>query len=98
MAKATNVARAKASLNDDEEIVQDVQQSTPSEHYEEWRCEVKVETKEGTIVGRKIEKLRKLRAVVKITEEQAETLNHSALYSPRRDYVIAYFRPGSDEL
>ena len=98
MAKATRVARAKASLNDDEEILQDVQQAPSEDYYEEWRCEVKVESREGKVVGRKIEKLRKLRAIVKITEGQAETLNSSALYSPRRDYVIAYFRPGSDEL
>lgn len=56
--------------------------------YEEWRCEIKVE--EGK---RRAEKVKKIRPCVKISDEEAETLNNGALNSPRQDYVLMYFKP-----
>jgi hypothetical protein len=60
--------------------------------FEEWRCEVKV-SGEGNNVRKEVEKVKRLRANVKITDEEAETLNRGAKDSPRTDYVIMYFKP-----
>lgn len=56
--------------------------------YQEWRCEIKVE--DGK---RRAEKVKLLRPCVKITDDEAETLNNGALNSPRQDYVLMYFKP-----
>lgn len=62
--------------------------------YEEWRCEIKVVRNEaGNETGRVPEKIKRLRPCVKITEQEADTLNNAALYSPRADLVIMYFKP-----
>lgn len=50
--------------------------------YEEWRCEIK---------NGKVEKLKKLRSNVKLSEEHVETLNGS--YDKHSDYAIMYFLP-----
>ena len=57
--------------------------------FEEWRCEIKLKGD-----GKKeVEKVKRLRASVKITDEEAETLNRGAKDSPRQDFVIMYFKP-----
>lgn len=61
--------------------------------YEEWRCEIKLTVVEGKVTHREAEKVKKLRPCVKITEEEAETLNNGALHSPRQDFVLMYFKP-----
>jgi hypothetical protein len=62
--------------------------------YEEWRCEIKVDRDgDGKIINRKAEKVKLLRPNVKITEQEADTLNNGALHSPRQDYVLMYFKP-----
>lgn len=60
--------------------------------YEEWRCEIKL-SGEGNKVKKEVEKVKILRKNVKITDEEAETLNSGAKDSPRQDYVIMYFKP-----
>jgi hypothetical protein len=64
-------------------------------HYEEWKCEIKITRSEDgkKIVKREPEKLKKLRSCVKISDGEAETLNNAALFSPRHDHVIMYFKP-----
>lgn len=59
------------------------------DHYEEWRCEIV----KGADGSRKVEKLRKLRPCVKITDEEADTLNASAKDTPHESHVIMYFKP-----
>lgn len=60
--------------------------------YEEWRCEIKISGEKDNI-KKDVEKVKRLRTNVKITDEEAETLNHGAKDSPRQDYVIMYFKP-----
>lgn len=60
--------------------------------YEEWRCEIK-QSGEGDKKKKEIEKVKRLRENVKITDEEAETLNRGAKDSPRQDFVIMYFKP-----
>lgn len=57
--------------------------------YEEWRCEIKYKG-EGE---KEVEKVKRLRENVKITDEEAEVLNRGAKDSPRQDYIIMYFKP-----
>ncbi len=79
------MAKAKkgAALDAEETVV------STGNHYEEWRCEIKLDEKNQ----RTVEKIKRLRAVVKISDEEADTLNHGAKDSPRTDYVIMYFKP-----
>jgi hypothetical protein len=60
--------------------------------YEEWRCEIKL-SGSGNEVQKQVEKVKRLRENVKITDEEAETLNRGAKDSPRQDFVIMYFKP-----
>jgi hypothetical protein len=61
--------------------------------YEEWRCEIKLTVIDGKVTKREAEKVKKLRPCVKITDEEAETLNYGALHTPRQDFVLMYFKP-----
>ena len=54
-----------------------------ADYFEEWRVEIK---------NKKAEKLRRMRPVVKITEDEAETLNAGILNGPNT-YGKMYFRP-----
>lgn len=67
--------------------------ATTGSHHEEWRCEIKLTTQDGKVTGRAAEKVKMLRPCVKISDEEADTLNHGALHSPRQDYVLMYFKP-----
>lgn len=77
MAKQKNTSATKQEVSETTSDLKKV-------GYEEWRCEIK---------GKEVEKVKRLRANVKITDEEAETLNHGAKDSPRQDYVIMYFKP-----
>jgi hypothetical protein len=44
-------------------------------HYQEWKCEIKSEIKDGVVVGKSVEKLKLVRECVKITDAEAEVLN-----------------------
>ena len=52
--------------------------------YEEWRVE---------IINKKAEKLKLIRPVVKITEDQAEILNRGVIDGPGNKYALMYFLP-----
>ncbi len=54
-----------------------------ADYFEEWRVEIK---------NKQAEKLRRMRPVVKITEDEAETLNAGILNGPNT-YGKMYFRP-----
>jgi len=60
---------------------------TDPKHYEEWMVEIK----EG-----KASKLKKLRDNVKISDEEADTLNHGALGQGNASRHVMYFKPGQD--
>jgi len=62
-------------------------------HYEEWRCEIKLIVEDGKTADRIPEKVKLVRKCVKISDEEAETLNYGALHTPRQDYVLMYFKP-----
>ncbi len=70
------------AAGDDEEAVE---QPT---HFEEWQVAIK-QTKEGP----QHEKLRVLRKTVKITEEEAATLNNGVLLGGN-NFAKMYFKPG----
>jgi len=73
---------------------EETKEEVENEYFEEWRCEIKIETNgDGKVTDRKAEKVKRLRPRVVITEEEAETLNTGALHSPRQDYVVMYFKP-----
>lgn len=84
MAKSKQTAKVTATENIDNEST-----GASTGHYEEWRCEIKV----GEDKKRTAEKVKLMRPKVKISDEEAETLNNGALNSPRQDYVLMYFKP-----
>jgi hypothetical protein len=89
MAKSKQTAKTAATENIDNEST-----GTSTGHYEEWRCEIKIDRSEdGKETKRYAEKVKRIRPVVKISDEEAETLNSGALNSPRQDYVLMYFKP-----
>lgn len=51
-------------------------------HYQEVKVEIKAEIKEDKVVGKTYEKLKVVRECVKITEEEAGTLNAGVLDGP----------------
>lgn len=76
--------------------------NSKSKGYEEWRVEIKLDPDGSDASGkpkykRRYEKLKRLRECVKISEQEAKTLNDGALNSPRTDYAVMYFLPGEGE-
>jgi hypothetical protein len=64
---------------------------TPTgKHYQEWRVEIKAEM-DGDKVVKKYEKLKISRPCVKITDQEAETLNNGVLEGPNT-FSLMYFK------
>lgn len=63
------------------------EQGEPVEHWQRW--EVKITQTES---GPKFEKLKMARAEVKISDEEAETLNHGVLHGGST-HAVMYFKP-----
>jgi hypothetical protein len=76
------MAKGIKKAQDPENQTEDNQKEAPL-HYQEWRME---RTADG------LEKLKLLRPCVKITDEEAETLNAGAQSSPAGN-IIMYFLP-----
>lgn len=71
-----------------------VKSDDASQGYDEYRCEIKIERNpEGKEIKRYAEKMKAMRKNVKISEQEADALNNGALYSPRGEHVIMYFKP-----
>ena len=90
------MATKKKAQQQSEEVTEKVTSPATSNNrdFEEWKCEIKINRdKEGKETTREAEKLKKIRPCVKITEQEAETLNDAALNSPRHDHVVMYFLP-----
>ena len=66
--------------------------------YEEWKCEVRVtkDPNDDKKVVRNYEKLKCVRKTVKITEAEANTLNHGHLYGAESGIILMYFKPGEE--
>lgn len=77
------MAKASKSKPVTEELEQ-VETENANLHYEEWR----IEKRAG-----KLEKIKKLRDKVKITEETANTLNSGFADQQNVDYGVMYFLP-----
>ena len=60
-------------------------------HYEEWKCEIKAIVEEGKVTGKNVEKLKLMRACVKITDEEAEVLN-AGVKDGSNSIVSMYFK------
>jgi hypothetical protein len=87
------MAKTKAPAVTQDNVTEEVQpKGKKVTGYEEWRCEIKLEG-EGDKKKKVVEKVKRLRENVKITDTEAETLNRGAKDSPRQDYVIMYFKP-----
>lgn len=80
------MAKAKAKTQP-ADIDQPIAKEESRTHYQEWEVKV-TRTKDGPVA----EKMKVLRPVVKITEEQAETLNHGRLHGGNT-YTQMYFLP-----
>jgi hypothetical protein len=67
-------------------------------YFEEWRVEIKInQDGEGNVASRSYEKLKRLRSKVKITQGEADTLNHGALNTPHKAFALMYLLPGEGE-
>jgi hypothetical protein len=82
------MAQAKGGDKAPKEKQQGGDKAPAAIHYEEWRMEKKIVGKEVVM-----EKLKKLRDCVKISDEEAEVLNEGAK-SPSSINPIMYFKPG----
>ena len=60
-------------------------------HYEEWKCEIKAIVEEGKVTGKNVEKLKLMRACVKITDEEADVLN-AGVKDGSNSIVSMYFK------
>lgn len=78
---------AKAKTTKDEPIEEKVKAPKKTDHFEEWEVKIANSTD-----GPRAEKLKLKRKCVKITEEQAETLN-AGILKGGNTYAKMYFRP-----
>ncbi len=81
------MAKTKAAAKADNDQQRSNQNDKPSKHYQEWEVKI-TRTPEGPVA----EKLKVLRPVVKITDEQAETLNAGRLEGGNT-YTQMYYLP-----
>jgi hypothetical protein len=83
------MAQAKGGDKAPKEKQQGGDKAPAAIHYEEWRMEKKIVNDKNVMM----EKLKKLRDCVKISDEEAEVLNEGAK-SPSSINPIMYFKPG----
>jgi hypothetical protein len=102
MAKATNKAiKPKTDLENlpvgltEEDLDQPKAKAKVKQaDYEAWKCEVRItKNSEGKTV-REYEKLKCTRPVVKITDQEAETLNRGYLNGADGGVITMFFKPG----
>lgn len=75
-----NPALAESGVEVGDEI--ELPATSEKKHYQEVKVEIKANIKDGKVVGKTFEKLKVVRECVKITDEEAETLNAGVLDGP----------------
>jgi hypothetical protein len=65
-------------------------------HYEAWKCEVRITKDSDGKTVREYEKLKCTRPVVKITDQEAETLNRGYLNGADGGVITMFFKPGEE--
>lgn len=84
-----NPSLAESGVEVGDEI--DLPAVTEKKHYQEVKVEIKTKIENGKSVGKTYEKLKVVRDCVKITEEEAETLNAGVLDGPN-NIASMYFK------